>query len=194
MRGVLRCDEWCSAVCSAVCVNADGERQTSMHGFRAACKAWKARARGNPAASAAWMPLHSQKTQRGIAATKDGMILTDATQPKGCKKRRCVVHPSSIKQTRTPRLSECRANANFGSAGISARETPCARLVYFKHTSRAKMPALPGLAGCVTSVLNISSTSYPRRSVHASLYARALCTRRSTHGAAPLRCDLSQTI
>jgi hypothetical protein len=33
-----------------------------------------------------------------------------------------------------------------GSAGISARETPCAHLVYFEHASRAKMPALPGAA------------------------------------------------
>jgi hypothetical protein len=61
---------------------------------------------------------------------------------------------SSIKQTRNPRLSEYRADAVPGSAGISARETPCVCLVSFKHASRAEMPALPGLAGCVTSVNN----------------------------------------
>jgi hypothetical protein len=31
-----------------------------------------------------------------------------------------------------------------GSAGLSAREMPCARVVCFENASRAKMPALPG--------------------------------------------------
>jgi hypothetical protein len=53
-----------------------------------------------------------------------------------------------------PFCSECHSVP--GGAGISARETPCVRLPYFEHASRAKMPALPGkAAGCVTSVTRI---------------------------------------
>jgi hypothetical protein len=56
---------------------------------------------------------------------------------------------------RCKRRFNLNANAVPGSAGISARETPCARLVYFEHASRAKMPALPGKDGCVTSATRL---------------------------------------
>jgi hypothetical protein len=60
-------------------------------------------------------------------------------------------------------LGEGNAKSAPGSAGISARETPCARLVSFKHASRAEMPALPGLAGCVTSVIKKEEVYYYER-------------------------------
>jgi hypothetical protein len=72
-----------------------------------------------------------------------GELITDVTRRLIQKALLC---PSATNQTRTPRLSEANAKAVPGSAGISARETPCARLMYLENASRAKRPALPGAA------------------------------------------------
>jgi hypothetical protein len=56
---------------------------------------------------------------------------------------------------------ECHAKSVPESAGISAREAPCARLVSFKHASRAKMRQR---AGHASRARHIGWKSVPRRS------------------------------